>query len=58
MRRTIVGVVVALSSVTTIAQPPHDYAIRAVPMTAVTIDDAFWKPKLEINRTVTIPHIL
>ena len=27
-------------------------------MTAVTIDDAFWAPKLEINRTVTIPHIL
>ena len=27
-------------------------------MTAVTIDDGFWKPKLEINRTVTIPHIL
>ena len=27
-------------------------------MTAVTIDDGFWAPKLEINRTVTIPHIL
>ena len=40
------------------AAPPHDYAIRAVPMTAVTIDDGFWAPKLEINRTVTIPHIL
>src|SRR3954469_16526306 len=40
------------------AGPPRDYAIRAVPMTAVTIDDQFWKPKLEINRTVTIPHIL
>src|SRR5947208_1307448 len=37
---------------------PRDYPIRAVPMTAVTIDDAFWAPKLAINRTVTIPHIL
>ena len=37
---------------------PHDYPIRAVPMTAVTIDDGFWAPKLEVNRTVTIPHIL
>ena len=40
------------------AVPSRDYAIRAVPMTAVTIDDQFWAPKLEINRTVTIPHIL
>jgi DUF1680 family protein len=38
--------------------PPRDYPIRAVPLTAVTIDDGFWAPKLEINRTVTIPHIL
>ena len=37
---------------------PRDYAIHAVPMTAVTIDDGFWAPKLEVNRTVTIPHIL
>jgi len=40
------------------AGPPRDYAIRAVPLTAVTIDDGFWAPKLEVNRTVTIPHIL
>jgi DUF1680 family protein len=40
------------------ATPSHDYPIRAVPMTAVTIDDGFWAPKLEVNRTVTIPHIL
>ena len=37
---------------------PRDYSIHAVPMTAVTIDDGFWAPKLEVNRTVTIPHIL
>ena len=37
---------------------PRDYPIRAVPLTAVTIDDGFWAPKLEVNRTVTIPHIL
>src|ERR1700692_3506540 len=40
------------------ANPSRDYAIRAVPLTAVTIDDGFWAPKLEVNRTVTIPHIL
>ncbi len=37
---------------------PRDYSIHAVPLTAVTIDDGFWAPKLEVNRTVTIPHIL
>jgi hypothetical protein len=40
------------------APPPRDYAVRAVPASAVTIDDQFWAPKIEINRTVTIPHIL
>jgi len=50
-------VLAAVSWATPIATP-RDYAIHAVPLTAVTIDDAFWAPKLEINRTVTIPHIL
>src|SRR5512141_3104663 len=57
MKRLAAALVVALLSAAP-AAPPHDYAIRAVPMTAVTIDDGFWAPKLEINRTVTIPHIL
>jgi DUF1680 family protein len=57
VKRLAVGSIAALLSVTTTALP-RDYAIRAVPMTAVTIDDGFWAPKLEINRTVTIPHIL
>jgi DUF1680 family protein len=37
---------------------PADYPIRAVPMTDVRIDDEFWRPRMEINRTVTIPHIM
>lgn len=57
MKRLAVGSIAALLSVTTIALP-RDYAIRAVPMTAITIDDGFWTPKLETNRVVTIPHIL
>jgi DUF1680 family protein len=36
----------------------QDYPIRAVPLTAVRITDGFWAPKREINRTVTIPHIM
>lgn len=35
-----------------------DYPIETVPLTDVTLTDNFWKPKIEINRTVTIPHIL
>ena len=35
--------------------PPHDYPVKPVPFTAVHISDAFWAPRIEINRTVTIP---
>src|SRR5471032_3237524 len=59
MKRIVASVVLALlSAAAPGAQPPHDYAIHAVPIIAVTIDDGFWAPKLEINRIVTIPHIL
>jgi len=34
----------------------RDYPIQPVPFTAVKIDDAFWKPRIETNRTVTIPY--
>lgn len=32
-----------------------DYAITGIPFNEVTIDDHFWLPKIETNRTVTIP---
>ena len=31
--------------------------LEPVPFTDVTFDDAFWAPRIEVNRTVTIPHI-
>jgi hypothetical protein len=31
--------------------------LQPVPLTQVTFDDGFWAPRLEVNRTVTIPHI-
>jgi DUF1680 family protein len=55
MRTVLIAVVATLA---TSVPPAHDYAIRAVPATAVKIEDQFWAPKLETNRTVTIPHIL
>jgi DUF1680 family protein len=36
--------------------PAADYPIRPVPFTAVAIDDAFWSPRLETNRRVTVRH--
>ncbi|MCB0107352.1 MAG: glycoside hydrolase family 127 protein [Caldilineaceae bacterium] len=32
------------------------YQYHALPFTAVTIDDAFWSPRIETNRTVTIGY--
>jgi DUF1680 family protein len=33
-----------------------DYPIQPVPFTEVHIKDQFWAPRMETNRTVTIPH--
>ena len=35
-----------------------DYPTSAVPITSVKLTDAFWAPRLETNRTVTIPFAL
>lgn len=35
-----------------------DYPIRPVPFTKVKLTDTFWRPRMETNRTVTIPHAL
>ncbi len=36
-------------------QAKEDYTITGIPFNKVKIDDNFWLPKIEINRTVTIP---
>lgn len=38
--------------------PPRDYAVTPVPFTAVTLDDEFWAPRIETNRTASIPTAL
>ncbi len=35
----------------------NDYPITPVPFTAVRLTDGFWAPRIETNRTVTIPAI-
>lgn len=48
----------ALIGVSTCSQAPKaDYPAAPVPFTDVHLADAFWAPRLEINRTVTIPHV-
>ena len=37
--------------------PKADYPAAPVPFTDVHLSDAFWAPRLETNRTVTVPHI-
>ena len=37
------------------AAPPRDYPVKPVPFTAVHFTDAFWLPRIETNRTVSIP---
>ena len=34
----------------------QDYPYQPVPFTDVTVADAFWAPRIETNRTVTIPY--
>ena len=36
--------------------PEHDYPFKPVPFTAVHMNDAFWAPRIETNRKVTIPY--
>jgi uncharacterized protein len=38
------------------AEPALDYPIRPVAAHHVHVNDAFWLPRLETNRTVTIPY--
>lgn len=38
--------------------PARDYPIQPVPFTRTEIADAFWAPRIERNRGVTIPHNL
>ncbi len=33
----------------------RDYPVQPVPFTAVHVNDVFWAPRIEVNRTVTIP---
>lgn len=46
---------VALTA-SSLAGDASDYPIQPVPLTAVTVEDGFWTPRLETNRVVTLWH--
>ena len=38
-------------------QAERDYPVVAVPLTEVDITDEFWAPRMEVNRSVSIPYV-
>lgn len=40
------------------AEVGSDYPVKPVPFTAVQLTDDFWLPRIQVNRTVTIPFAL
>lgn len=49
----VLGWSVAFSSA---AELKRDYNVKPVPFSKVRIEDGFWTPRLETNRTITIPY--
>ncbi len=52
-----VGVLLAIAATACDRGAPPDYPVQPVLFTQVRFDDDFWAPRLETNRTVTIPHV-
>ena len=53
MIKKILSGLLCLATVNSMSQ--QDYPIHSVPFTQVKLTDNFWLPRIEINRTVTIP---
>lgn len=53
MIKKILTVLLSVATVTSMSQ--QDYPIHSVPFTQVKLTDHFWLPRIETNRTVTIP---
>lgn len=53
MKNYLLSPLLILSSV--VLAQPKDYPVQAVDFTRVKLNDKFWLPRIETNRTVTIP---
>lgn len=51
------GVLLAIAATGCERGGAGDYPVQPVPFTQVRFEDGFWAPRLETNRTVTIPHV-
>jgi len=49
-------VLACLLATTARAAPPKDYPVQPVPFTAVSVEDGFWRPRMETNRKVTVRY--
>lgn len=52
----VAGAVAAFFALNLGSGEKPDYTRQPVPFTAVKISDRFWLPRLQMNRSVTIPH--
>lgn len=48
-------ILLAISATVWAQQPARDYPVTAVPFMQVHVTDSFWAPRMEMNRSVTIP---
>lgn len=61
LKRSVVATAVLFAAGLTVAQSQSgaparpDYPIKPVPFTAVHLTDEFWAPRIEVNRTASIP---
>ena len=55
MKTIVISFLIVIAQISSYAQPVMDYPIQGVPFNQVNINDQFWSPRIEINRTVTIP---
>jgi DUF1680 family protein len=55
MRLIFITLLAFIAQFCSYAQTTADYNIQGVPFNLVSINDQFWLPKIETNRTVTIP---
>lgn len=55
MKKNVLAVLLFCPAIFCFGQSPKDYPVQGIPFNKVSINDNFWLPKIEINRTVTIP---
>ncbi|MEO6721497.1 MAG: beta-L-arabinofuranosidase domain-containing protein [Ferruginibacter sp.] len=56
MKKILLWLCILFSLVATAQQ--RDYPIQPVAFTQVHVNDHFWKPKMQVNASITIPYIL